>query len=97
MTLASAKAAIDRMETDEAFANRVKDAGGPDESIALLTSEGFHVTRGDMHDALLDRFGDQLTQEQLDAIAGGADVEEEMMIGLTILGIGLSAAVGAAV
>jgi predicted ribosomally synthesized peptide with nif11-like leader len=71
MTLVSAQAAIDRMEVDEDFANRVKEAGGPDASIAVLTAEGFDVTPGDMRDAAIDRFGDQLTQEQLDTIAAG--------------------------
>jgi predicted ribosomally synthesized peptide with nif11-like leader len=85
MTLASAQAVIDRMEVDEDFANRVKDAGGPDASIALVTSEGFEVTSEDMRDAVIDRFGDQLTQEQLDAIAAGVDMTDVAFVlgGLT--------------
>jgi predicted ribosomally synthesized peptide with nif11-like leader len=91
MTLASAQAVIDRMEVDEDFATRVKDAGGPEASIAVLTSEGFDVTPADMRDAVLDRFGDQLTQEQLDALAAGADAGDKWVL------FGVSAGVGAAV
>ena len=64
---------MDRIESDEAFAQRVKDAGGPEASIELLKSEGFDVTRGELRDAALDRYGDQLTTEQLDALAGGSE------------------------
>jgi predicted ribosomally synthesized peptide with nif11-like leader len=81
MTLASAQAAIDRMEADEFFANRVKDAGSPEAILAVLTSEGFDVTSSDMRDAALDHFGDQLTQEQLDALAAGVDAEVWVFIG----------------
>jgi predicted ribosomally synthesized peptide with nif11-like leader len=86
MTLASANAVIDRMEVDEDFANRVKDAGGPEGSIAVLSSEGFDVTPADMRDAFVDRFGDQLSQEQLDAIAAGADTGELIMGTIVFLG-----------
>jgi predicted ribosomally synthesized peptide with nif11-like leader len=93
MTLASAQAAIDRMEADEVFANRVKDAGSPEASIALLTSEGFDVTSSDMRDAALDRFGDQLTQEQLDALAAGVDAEVWVFIGGASVLVAAAAAV----
>jgi len=73
MTNSAAAAALDRIESDEAFAQRVKDAGGPEASIELLKSEGFDVTRADLRDAALDRYGDQLTTEQLDALAGGSE------------------------
>ena len=71
MTNSAAAAALDRIESDEAFAQRVKDAGGPEASIELLKSEGFDVTENDMRDAAIDRYGDQLTTEQLDALAAG--------------------------
>jgi predicted ribosomally synthesized peptide with nif11-like leader len=93
MTLASAEAVIDRMEVDEDFADRVKDAGGPEASIAVLRSEGFDVTPSDMQDAFLDRFGDQLTQEQLDALAAGTDPEVVVMATLTVVGTAIAAAV----
>jgi hypothetical protein len=72
------------MELDEDFANRVKGAGGPDASISMVRSEGFDVTPEDMRDAVLDRFGDQLTEEQLNAIAAGVDSEVVIMTTLTV-------------
>jgi predicted ribosomally synthesized peptide with nif11-like leader len=93
MPLASAQAAIDRMEIDEDFANRVKDAGDPEASIGVLRSEGFDVTPSDMKDAVLDRYGDQLTQEQLDAIAAGTDPEAVMMVTMTVVATAIVAAV----
>jgi predicted ribosomally synthesized peptide with nif11-like leader len=96
MTSASAQAVIDRMEVDEDFANRVKDAGGPEASIAILGSEGFDVTPSDMRDAFLDRFGDQLTEEQLETIAGGTETGE-LVAGIAVFigGIALCAAASA--
>ena len=41
------------MESDEAFAQRVKEAGGPEASIELLKGEGFDLTPDDMRDAAL--------------------------------------------
>jgi predicted ribosomally synthesized peptide with nif11-like leader len=98
MTLASAQAAIDRMEVDEDFANRVKDAGSPEASIAMLTAEGFDVTPEDMRDAVIDRFGDQLTQEQLDALVAGADSDKWLLFGISAgVGAAITAGVFAAV
>lgn len=73
MTKAAALAALDRIETDEAFATRLKEGENPEADLAILHAEGFDVTQQDMHDAVLDRYGDQLTEEQLDAVAAGAD------------------------
>ncbi len=80
MTLESAEAVLDRMEAEPAFAERVKDAGSPESGLALLTSEGFEVTPAEMRDAVLDRYGDQLTPDQLDQIAAGADLDGGWMI-----------------
>jgi predicted ribosomally synthesized peptide with nif11-like leader len=73
MTTASAQAAVAKMESDQAFAERVKAAGGPSAALSILRSEGFEVEPSEMRDALLDRYGDQLTTEQLDSIAAGSD------------------------
>ena len=101
MTNSAAAAALDRMESDEAFAQRVKEAGGPEASIELLKSEGFDVTRNDMRDAALDRYGDQLTAEQLDALAAGVGPDDAAgaailigaMGGVMVAGAALAAAV----
>lgn len=83
MSVAAANAAMDRMEADEAFAGRLEGAGGADASLEILRAEGFDVTQTEMRDALMDRYGDQLTTEQLDAIAGGKNtqLEQDIVIG----------------
>ena len=83
MTIESAQAVLDRMEADSAFAERVKDAGSPEASLALLREEGFDVSSGDLRDALLDRYGDQLTPDQLDAIAAGASLDIDPGLAIT--------------
>jgi predicted ribosomally synthesized peptide with nif11-like leader len=93
MTATAAETVIDRMETDEAFAQRVKDAGGPEASIALLRGDGFDVTPQDMRDAVLDRFGDLMTEEQLDSIAAGYVTGS--VVGDSFLGAGIGVAGGA--
>jgi len=77
MTSTSAEAALDRMEADEDFARRVRDAGGPEASIALLSGEGFDVTPAEMRDAVLDRYAETLTPDQLDQLAGGLNKQEQ--------------------
>jgi len=83
------------MEADEAFAERVKDTGGPQPALALLRSEGFEVTQQDMKDAFLARYGKDLTDEQLDAIEGGVDTTAVSSVGFGV-GLGLPAAAGVA-
>jgi predicted ribosomally synthesized peptide with nif11-like leader len=73
MTSTSAGAALDRIEADDGLAQRLTEAGGPDGALAVLRAEGFDVTPEEMRDAVLDRYSDQITAEQLDAVAGGAD------------------------
>ena len=71
MAASDAQAVLDRMAADEDFAQRVKEAGGPKASVALLRDEGFEVTQQEMRDAVLDRYGADLTPEQRDDVAGG--------------------------
>jgi len=98
MTNSAAQAVLDKMETDEAFAVRVKDAGGPEQSLAMLRDDGFDVTAEEMRDALVDRYADSLSAEQLDALAGGRDdVAIAAVVVIPIAaGVGMAAA-GAAV
>jgi predicted ribosomally synthesized peptide with nif11-like leader len=97
MAGSAAQAAIDRMEADEEFAQRLKDASDPDACLELLHAEGFDVTAGDMRDALLDRYGDELTPEQLDAIAGGVEPEEVVAVAVVVAwGVGVAGFAAAA-
>ena len=94
MMSTGAQAVLDRMESDEAFAQRVKDAGGPEASLELLEREGFEVSAQDMRDALIDRYGDHLTNEQLDALVAG-ELDPNIAGGLVMFGFGM-VVVGAA-
>jgi len=101
MTRIAADAALDRMEADPAFGERIKvagEAGRPDDSLAILRDQGFDVTTMDMRDALIDRYGDALSAEQLDALAGGIDnvAAAFIAVGGTIVGIGGAIAAGSA-
>jgi predicted ribosomally synthesized peptide with nif11-like leader len=98
MTNAAAAAALDRIESDEAFATRLREAGNPEADLAILQGEGFDVTQQDMRDAVLDRYGDQLTPEQLDALAAGLDpVAEGAIVGATTSVVVTAAALAAVV
>jgi predicted ribosomally synthesized peptide with nif11-like leader len=90
MTTAAAEAVLDRMEEDEAFMGRVREAGGRDASLAVLHAEGFDVTAEDMRDVVLDRFGDQMSPEQLNAISGGLDIAPDFLTGGAIAGAGVA-------
>jgi predicted ribosomally synthesized peptide with nif11-like leader len=71
-----ANGALERMENDDDLAVRVRDAGGPDASLNVLRAEGFDVTAEAMRNAVLDHYGDRLTPEELDAVAGGLGTDK---------------------
>jgi Nif11 domain len=99
MSIDAANAVIDRLDVDEAFAIRLKNAGGPEQALPLLAAEGFDVTPQEMRDVVLDRFGDQLTAEQLDRVSAGMSERDAIrMADGVLIGMGVAAAAaGAAV
>ncbi len=92
MSVEQAEAFMDRVESDEAFAaelESLKDDQAAVQAAVVAAPE-------EIRDAFVDRFGDQLTEEQLAAIAGGVD-EGTIMTGVFIGIAGLGAiSVGAA-
>jgi predicted ribosomally synthesized peptide with nif11-like leader len=81
------------MENDLEFAERVHAAGSQEAILALLQDEGFNVTPQEMRNAVLDRYGDTLTSEQLDQLVAG--VTEESAIdarGVTVVTAAAAAA-----
>jgi predicted ribosomally synthesized peptide with nif11-like leader len=63
---------LDGIETDEAFAQQLealKDT--PDQVLDAERARGYDVDPDDVRDAFLERYSNDLTQEQFDAIAGG--------------------------
>jgi len=74
MSRTAAEGFITRMESDDAFAGEME--GLRDDPAALLArvrAEGFDVAPPEILEVFLDRFGADLSPEQLDAIAAGAD------------------------
>lgn len=72
----SAVAFLERLETDEAFAaelESVKDS--PDAVLEKVHAAGFDTDPEETLEAFTDRYGVELTEEQLDQIAAGADTE----------------------
>jgi predicted ribosomally synthesized peptide with nif11-like leader len=97
-----AKAVLLRVEDDQAFAAEL-DAlkANPDAVLTKVHAAGFDVTPEEVRAAFLDRYGDQLSPEQLQAVAAGGegvpDEEAWAIIGaVSGMGIALGAAAGAA-
>ena len=74
MSVEQAEAFMDRVESDEAFAAELESLKDDQAAVqAAVVAAGFDATPEEIRDAFVDRFGDQLTEEQLAAIAGGND------------------------
>ena len=67
MSLDSAKAFIEKMKSDEAFRNRVLSIEDVAGRLALISSEGFDCT-----EAEIKQVSQELSDDQLEAVAGGA-------------------------
>ena len=82
MSVEQAEAFMDRVESDEAFAAELESLKDDQAAVqAAVVAAGFDATPDEIRDAFADRFGSQLTEEQLAAIAGGLD---DQTIGLII-------------
>ena len=84
MSVEQAEAFMNRVESDEAFAAELESLKDDQAAVqAGGVAAGFDATPDEIRDAFVDRFGDQLTEEQLAAIAGGISPPE---IGLAVGG-----------
>ena len=96
MSVEQAEAFMDRVESDEAFAAELESLKDDQAAVqAAVVAAGFDATPEEIRDAFVDRFGDQLTEEQLAAIAGGVSGKEALLIAGAI-GISVSIAAVAA-
>ena len=76
MSTADAEAFLQRLEDDEEFALRMQEVSGNAEAThQRAAEEGFHFTPDEMLEVLGDRYGIELTPEQLEQIAAGTDTE----------------------
>ena len=72
MSVEQAEAFMNRVESDEAFAAELDSLKDDQAAVqAAVVAAGFDATTDEIRDAFVDRFGDQLTEEQLAAVAGG--------------------------
>lgn len=66
MSMESAKAFIERMQTDEKFAERIHTCKNSEERLACSKGEGFDFTPEE-----IAAVKNELSMEELDAVAGG--------------------------
>jgi predicted ribosomally synthesized peptide with nif11-like leader len=98
MSVEQAEAFINRVESDEAFAAELESLKDDQAAVqAAIVAAGFDATPEEIRDAFADRFGDQLTEEQLAAIAGGIDPTDPNFIVNIAIVAGLVGAAAAAI
>ena len=99
MSTDDAGAFLQRLEEDEEFALRMQEvSGNPEATHQRAAEEGFHFTPDEMLDVLGDRYGIELTPEQLEQIAAGDDatVIAGAVGGTMLAGVVIGAAAAAA-
>jgi predicted ribosomally synthesized peptide with nif11-like leader len=99
MTTESVEAFFTRLSTDDPFAEQLAAAKADPAAVQTLIAEaGFDVTPEEVRDAFLEHYGDQLTEEQLAAVAGGLsnDAQNGIMVGSIAAGIVVVSVAGAA-
>jgi predicted ribosomally synthesized peptide with nif11-like leader len=93
MSQAGAVAFLERVETDEGFAEELASLkDDPSAVVERVHAAGFDATPEEIREAFLERYGAELTPEQLDQIAAGADWE--IAVGSVLL-VGVVAGVAA--
>jgi len=101
MSTDDAGAFLQRLEEDEAFALRMQEvSGNPEATHQRAAEEGFYFTPDEMLEVLGDRYGIELTPEQLEQIAAGDDTATIVMgaVGGTVLaGVVIGAAAASAI
>ena len=100
MTTNDVNTFLDRLETDPEFASRI-DAVKSDPTAVrgVLVAEGFDLDPFEVREAFLERFGAQLTEEQLALVAGGLSQDGVIAVatvGMTVGVVGVVAIAAAA-
>jgi predicted ribosomally synthesized peptide with nif11-like leader len=72
MSMSDAQAFLDRAETDQEFTVAFDELKGDQGTVlAKARGAGYDVTQDELVDAWMDRYGAELTPEQLDKIGAG--------------------------
>jgi predicted ribosomally synthesized peptide with nif11-like leader len=96
MSQTDAVAFLEKVETDEEFAKELAALReDPPAVLERIRGEGFDVQPEEVREAFLERYGAELTQEQMDQIAAGVDPGTVVagVVGVGVL-IGLAAIAG---
>ena len=99
MSNESVEALFNRLSTDDDFAGELAAVKADPAAVQqLIADAGFDVTPEEVRDAFLEHYGDQLTEEQLAAVAGGLsnDAQNGIMVGSIAAGIVAVSVAGAA-
>ena len=99
MTTSDAIVFMDRIESDADFATRLGEVSSDPAAVReILSAEGFELDPDAVREAFLERFGSQLSEEQLAAVAGGLSQEahDGIVVGAGLAGIGIGFGVLAA-
>ena len=99
MSQESANQFLDHLETDEAFAASLAELREDPAAVqAAIDDACFDVTQDEIRAAFLERFGSELTEEQLESVAGGLSYDEQngLIIGGVVVAGGIAAAAASA-
>jgi predicted ribosomally synthesized peptide with nif11-like leader len=100
MSQTDAVAFLEKVETDEQFASELASRSeDPPSVLERIHREGFEVEPEEVREAFMERYGIELTPEQMDQIAAGTDpgvIAGQVVGGVATLGvlIGLAAIAG---
>jgi predicted ribosomally synthesized peptide with nif11-like leader len=76
MSMTDAMAFLERAETDKEFSAEFDEVKHDQTAVLAKVHEaGYDVTQDEVLQAFMDRYGAELTPEQLDKIAAGSDAE----------------------
>ena len=100
MSIDSADAFLDYLASNEELMQEFQSVTDPVQATAILEREGVTCSPEEIREAFLERFGAELNEEQLSAIAGGIDAATigaaAGLGGGIMIGVGIAVASSAA-
>jgi predicted ribosomally synthesized peptide with nif11-like leader len=99
MSSTAAVAFLERVEQDETFAADLESVrADPALVLAKVHAGGYQATEQEISSAFIDRYGSELTPDQLRAVAAGLDIGEAAGVAAAVTAVlaGVGASVAAA-
>jgi len=72
MSVEQAKAFIEKLDSDKTFLSQVAGAGSDEARLELAKAAGFEFTAEELAGAIGESGGEELSDDELEAVAGGA-------------------------